>query len=259
MGEGMNILSYGGGVQTVTIAAMACLGDYKMPDGAVFADPQWETKATYNYTEQFEKWMLSRGLTLTKTTKGNLRADSLSDGKRFASLPLYTEPNGMLMRQCTNEYKIQPVVQSVRKMIGLKFRQRAKEKVLIWLGISTNEASRVKPSRIPWIENHYPLIEKGMSRSDCLAYLSRNGIQHPPKSACIGCPFHSDSYWLNLKRNSPDEWEDACQFDDAIRKHKVSIKNKVYLHRSRKPLREVYLQEDQMDFFDNECEGYCGL
>jgi hypothetical protein len=147
----------------------------------------------------------------------------------------------------------------MRKFIGLKPKQRSKQKVKIWLGISVDEATRMKPSRVPWVENHYPLIERGMSRNDCMAYLKKNNVPIPPKSACIGCPFHSDHFWLALKRNAPEEWEDACQFDDAIRKHKVSLINKVFLHRSKKPLREVYLAEDQMDFFQNECEGHCGL
>ena len=253
------ILSYGGGVQTVTIATMCCLGDYPMPDVAIFADPQWETQSTYDYTKWFKEWMKERGLNLIETTKGNIRSEALSVGKRIASLPVYTEPSGMMIRQCTNEYKIQPVIQAVRKFCGVGKGERMKQKVNLWLGISCDEASRMKPSRTPWMTNIYPLIEKGMNRSDCLAYLTRKGVPHPPKSACIGCPFHSDHYWLALKRNSPKEWEDACQFDDAIRKHRVSIKAKVYLHRSMKPLRDVYLAEDQMDFFQNECEGHCGL
>lgn len=255
----MKVLSFGGGVQTVTIAAMSCLGDYEMPDVAIFADPQWESKATYAYMDWFEGWMRERGLNLIRATKGNLRMDSLSEGKRIASLPLYTDPNGMLMRQCTNEYKIQVVYSEIRKFIGLKFRERAKESCDLWLGISIDEADRMKDSRVKWINNCYPLIDLNMTRADCINYLNRNNIPIPPKSACIGCPFHSDFYWLDLKRNSPQEFEDACQFDEAIRFHRVAIKNKVYIHRSRKPLREVYLQEDQMDLFGNECEGHCGL
>lgn len=255
----MKILSFGGGVQTVTMAVMACLGDYEMPDVAIFADPQWESKATYEYMAWFEGWMAQRGLKLIKATKGSIKEDALNINSRFASMPLYTEPNGMLMRQCTNEYKIQVVYKEIRKLMGLKFRERANDVCDLWLGISTDEASRMKPSRVKWIENKYPLIDKEMNRSDCIAYLKKNGIPIPPKSACVGCPFHSDYYWLDLKKNSPKEWEEACQFDEKIRTLRVCLKNKVYLHKSRRPLREAYLAEDQMDFFQNECEGHCGL
>ena len=39
----------------------------------------------------------------------------------------------------------------------------------------------------------------------------------------------------------------------------MSLKGEPYLHKSLKPLDEVYLQEDQIDMFENECEGHCGL
>ena len=39
----------------------------------------------------------------------------------------------------------------------------------------------------------------------------------------------------------------------------ISLKGIPYLHRSLKPLDEVYLQEDQGNLFENECEGHCGI
>lgn len=254
----MNILSYRGGVQTVTIATMCCLGDYPMPDVAIFADPQWESQETYTYTKWFEGWMSKHGMKLTTVTAGSVRNDFLTK-PRSAQIPFYTHPSGILTRGCTTEYKVDPVRREIRRMLGLKKGERSKSKCDLWLGISTDEASRMKPSYVKWITNKYPLIEMGMNRSDCIAYLKKKDVPVPPKSACIGCPFHSDYFWLDMKRNSPKEWEDACEFDDAIRTHKKAITSSVFLHRSRTPLRSAYLAEDQMDFFTNECEGHCGL
>lgn len=259
----MKVLSFGGGVQTVTMAVMACKGHLPMPDVAIFADPQWETKSTYAYIAQFEGYMKAHGLKFVKATRGNIRANAL-DGKRWASMPLYTTSEsgkkGMLRRQCTNDFKVQVVYKEVRNQMGLKRFERVKGKHEMWLGISIDEASRMKPSRVKWCVNKYPLIDKSMSRDDCLVYLRKNGIEIPPKSACIGCPFHSDSYWKALKKNSPEEFEDACSFDDAIRDStKKGIKSPVYLHAQRKPLRNIKFEHGQMDAFENECEGHCGL
>ena len=41
------------------------------------------------------------------------------------------------------------------------------EAVELWLGISTDEAIRIKDSQDRWMTNRYPLIEAGMSRRDC--------------------------------------------------------------------------------------------
>lgn len=242
------------------MAVMCARGDLKKPDAMIFSDTQCETKATYEYLEWFEKWMVENGLPkLVKVTNGNLMEHALDESRRFATMPLFTEPSGMLMRQCTNDYKIQPVMRGIRKLLGLKKGERCKTQINLWLGISVDEAVRMKDSRIKWITNVYHLIDKNMTRADCMAYLKKNNIEIPPKSACIVCPFHSNSFWRYLKKTSPVEFEQACQFDDAIRNRRVAIKNKVYLHRGMKPLRETYLEEDQMDLFGNECDGHCGL
>lgn len=259
----MKVLSFGGGVQTVTMAVMSCGGDLPMPDVAIFADPQWETQSTYDYIAGFEVFMKFHGLKFVKASRGNIRANAL-DGKRWASMPLYTVnedgKKGMLRRQCTNDFKVQVVYKEVRNQLGMKRFQRVKGKHEMWLGISIDEATRMKDSRVKWCVNKYPLIEKEMSRQDCLNYLRKHGITIPPKSACIGCPFHSDDYWRALKKNSPMEFEDACQFDEAIRNStRRGIKSPVFIHAQRKPLRDIKFEHGQKEAFQNECEGHCGL
>ena len=265
----MKVLSFGCGVQTVALAAMACLDEIERPDFAVFADTQWEKKATSDYLGWFVPWAAERGIRIITTTKGDIRSDALDPHKRFASMPLWTETGflihngkdkGALRRQCTNEYKIDPVNKIIRQEAGLKPRMRWRgAPVELWLGISVDEfAMRGKESRDAWIKFRYPLVEKRMSRGDCVEWLTAHGIPVPPKSACIGCPFTDNPSWRRLKNESPEEFENACKFDDAIRRARASIRNPVYLHQSLKPLREANLNEDQPDFFVNECAGRCG-
>ena len=33
----------------------------------------------------------------------------------------------------------------------------------------------------------------------------------------IRCPYHDDHYWQDLQNRSPDEFDEACQFDETIR------------------------------------------
>jgi len=84
----------------------------------------------------------------------------------------------------------------------------------------------------------------------------------PPKSSCLGCPFHDDAYWRRLKADSPEEFADTVAVDKAIR-DMPGFDHEQYLHRSLMPLDEVDLstEEDrgQMDMFDGDCEGYCGV
>jgi hypothetical protein len=177
----------------------------------------------------------------------------------------YKSGEGMVMRQCTREYKVEPIDKEIKRMLGVR---RAPERcVEKWLGISMDEILRMKSSTVAWAVNRWPLIEAEMTRQDCLSWLADNGYPIAPKSSCIGCPYHSDRTWRELKDRYPEAWQDAVEFDEILRRH-PRMRGEPYLHRQMVPLAEVDLrtafEKGQFDlfdeeFFDNECEGICGV
>jgi hypothetical protein len=236
-----------------------------MPDCAIFADTRWEPAAVYEHLA----WLMSPNVLpfpIFKVSVGNLRQDimdrSNTTGGRFAAVPWHMRlPNGddaMGRRQCTKEYKLTPIRRKVRQLLGGK---TPKAGATIWIGISTDEIMRVKPSRVGYMVNRWPLIERKLNRNDCLRWLERNGYPLAPKSSCIGCPFHNNQQWRDL-RNSPAEWQDAIEVDTAIRSQ-PGFRGTQFMHRSLKPLAEADISsaEDrgQLNFFNNECEGLCGV
>jgi len=130
-----------------------------------------------------------------------------------------------------------------------------------WIGISTDEIMRMKPSRDWWQKNRWPLIEKKMSRQDCLDWYKGKDYRTPAKSACIGCPFHDDKFWHEMKTQRPEEFKDACEVDEQIRKGNDKVKDNLFIHRSCVPLKDVKfkVEDDQLDLFNIECEGMCGV
>jgi len=72
----------------------------------------------------------------------------------------------MLRRQCTREFKVEPITRKLRELVGLKPRQRAPHYHLVtqFIGLSADEVMRMKPSREHWISHHWPLIDRGMTR-----------------------------------------------------------------------------------------------
>lgn len=110
----------------------------------------------------------------------------------------------------------------------------------------------MRPSRDRMSLLSYPLVSMGMTRLDCENWLTRNSYPIPPKSSCIGCPFHSDHEWRAVK-NNPAEWKQAVDLDNRIRSIE-GFKGNLFLHRSCKPLEEVDLRtaEDkgQMSLFN---------
>ena len=94
-------------------------------------------------------------------------------------------------------------------------------------------------------------------------WLRQRGYDEPRKSACIGCPYHSSSYWVDMKKNHPEEWEDAVEFDSKLRTGKLpGVTGDSFVHKRMLPLEEAILLDydpDQIDMFDQECEGMCGV
>lgn len=263
----LRIVSCGAGVQSTTMLLMAAHGEIgPMPDCAIFSDTKWEPQKVYKHLE----WLMSPNVLpfpIYIVSAGDLRQDIMSrsntTGGRFAAVPWFMKmPNGddaMGRRQCTKEYKLTPIRRKVRELLGDKTPKGGAE---IWVGISTDEAIRMKPSRVGYMVNRWPLIEKKMNRNDCLRWLERNGYPEAPKSSCIGCPFHSNHQWRELRDNAPIEWQDAVEVDAAIRKQ-PGFRGEQFMHRSLVPLGEVDLStaEDrgQLNLFLNECEGMCGV
>jgi hypothetical protein len=266
-------LSLGAGVQSTAVLAMSVLGLKGCPkaDCAIFADTGDEPDWTYAHLALLEKWAAERGFPIHRCTHGKL-SDSYLDGaiagrKRFAAIPAWTAgENGRgapLRRQCTREYKIDPIERTVRKLLGVPRVDSRKLRVGCLLGISLDEIERVRDSRTPWIENEYPLIAARMTRNDCIALIREVGLPTPRKSSCVMCPYHSDAYWRDLKTNFPEEWEKAVKFDEAIRDaSKSGARNPIFLHRSLRPLRSLdFDRQGEMfgDGFGNECHGVCGV
>lgn len=245
-------------MQSSTLALMASCGELENPDCAIFADTGWEPQAVYVWLD----WLESRlTFPVHRVQRGNIKEDLLrfvnSTGHRFIAIPAYTWNGGMGRRQCTREYKIEPIIKKIRELGG-----GLKAPVEMWIGISLDEIRRMKPNRVKWITTLWPLIERRMSRQDCLRWMLNKGYPAPPKSSCLGCPFHDDVYWRRLKAESPEEFADTVAVDKAIRDI-PGFDYEQYLHRSLMPLDEVDLstEEDhgQLDMFDGDCEGYCGV
>jgi len=122
----------------------------------------------------------------------------------------------------------------------------------------------MKPSREAWKKHHWPLIyDLDMDRQDCIAWLQENYPDRVvPRSSCIACPFHNNREWRRMRNETPEEFQEAIEFDEAIR-NCGGMRGKMFVHQSAKPLKDVDLDtlEDkgQLNFFNNECEGMCGV
>lgn len=267
----IRVLSLGAGVQSSTLLYMMCDGTLPKADHAIFADTGWEPANVYEHLDYLKPLMQNAGITFHQVSAGNIRHDMISGG-RFATMPFHLQNDdgskGIIRRQCTGEYKINPLLKKQRQLAGLMPGQRSKEHLMTTvIGISYDESQRMRDPAFSWLKNEYPLVDQKLTRQDCINYASKNGYRIPPRSACIGCPFKSNDEWRRLRDENPTEWHDAVDFDHSMRRPGTKVvellRGTAYLHQSLKPLDQADLRTDKekgiYSLFDQECEGMCGL
>jgi hypothetical protein len=291
----IRILSLGAGVQSSALLLMSIRGELPRIDHAIFADTGWEPASVYEHLEWLKVEAVTVGIPIHTVTAGNLRADVLDrqarkdKGKRRASMPLFTlnpdGSDGMIRRQCTSVYKIEPIERFIiREILGIGKGKRRPVRPVVehWLGITWDENQRMRISPEKWKVHAYPFccepapLSARFIRSDgtprrwtramCEWWLAEN---YPgrviPRSACLGCPFHSDPEWQRIKEQ-PAEWADVVGFErrlwavDGI----LDIHGKPFLHSKRIPLDQIDFRStdqknNQLPLMLGECEGMCGV
>lgn len=277
-----HILNLGAGVQSTTVYLLNMEGKINPKiDLAIFADTQDEPKAVYQHLE----WLQSlNDIPIIIASLGSLGNDlkngRLPSRKSASSLPLFTKAKdgtfGILRRQCTSDYKINVIHKAMREQVlGLKYRQRWPKKINLvqYFGISSDEARRSINSAKSAKNFHnsqarFPLLEINWTRANCMKYLQEKVPHTVPRSACVYCPYHSDTEWYRIKTEDPESWQRVLEVDSIIR-DKTAVLNKhmkseLFLHKECKPINEIdfieLMKKDKSGpKFTQECEGMCGL
>lgn len=268
-------LSLGAGVQSTALVLLACEGMIKPFDAAIFADTGWEPRKVYDHLDRLTAYAAEHGMPIYRVSAGNIRNDALDPNHRFASMPLFVRnpdgSDGMARRQCTSEYKLKPIKAKTRHLLGYPHPTPVPKGVYAEtaIGISMDEIGRARDSDVQYMHNVFPLLDLGWTRKECERFNRSKGWLTVAKSACIGCPYHGNRQWRELRDESPEEFQDAVEFDAAIRSGSAranaagkDLRGSMYLHRSRVPLdvapidRVTYREwaDAQGDIFDELAE-----
>jgi hypothetical protein len=93
------------------------------------------------------------------------------------------------------------------------------------LGFTSEETARFDSlcDRFPQEVFRAPLIERGLDKGDCLAMISRAGIELPmmyrlgyDNANCIGCPKGGQSYWQNIRADFPERFAVIQEIQESI-------------------------------------------
>jgi 3'-phosphoadenosine 5'-phosphosulfate sulfotransferase (PAPS reductase)/FAD synthetase len=184
----LRILSLGAGVQSSALAMLIEQGKVPMVDAAIFADVGAEPREVIEWLD----WLKTKiSYPLFVVQDRNLKEDLelMASGKyKKIPIPIFTlnedGKKGMNRRACTADYKIKPVTQKIRQLLGLAKGERRKNgtEVELLMGISTDEVQRMKTNQIKYFNNVYPLIDMGWNREKCISWFQENYNKTPPRS-----------------------------------------------------------------------------
>lgn len=262
------ILSYGGGVQSNALLVLAAQGVVYF-DAVVFANvgADSENPDTLRYIEEVAKpYALLHGIRFVEVQKTRFgEPDTLYQrvmrAQSSVDLPVYMRGGAPAKRQCTTDFKIKVIDRWCRRQHWTHVEQ--------CLGISWDEWKRARDGhwhdhygKQPlgyWKRRRYPLLERRLTRADCLRIVSEAGLPQPPKSSCFFCPYHRPAEWIELKRQKPDLFQQAVEMERHMNEVRANLgRDAVYLHRALVPLDQAV--GDQLPMFpewDTCDEGVC--
>ena len=240
------IWSSGGGTQSTAIAALICQGELS-PDLSIIIDTEREMSPTWDY---LDRWVMpalqAAGATLHRVEKSRYATVDLMRNDDIL-IPAFTTESGeigKLPTYCSNEWK--------QRVMRRWATEQGVEQADVWLGMTIDEMRRVAQPTGKW-QNKYPLIDRRMTRGDCIAMVKRMGWPEPPRSSCWMCPNKSGHEWQWQKENSPKDFERAVQFEKEIQRRDEDL----WLTDTGKPLSEADLSVAN-DLFTGRCDsGMC--
>lgn len=261
------VFSCGGGVQSTACLVLAAQD--KIPYRTfVFANvgDQAESPDTIRYiAEVLKPFAAQHGIAWVDVQR--LRRDGtavdlydeLHRPIRSIDIPVRMSNGAPGNRNCTVEFKIKPIA---------KWIKANAPNCTLGKGISTDEPHRATPSReSDGYTSAYPLIELGISRSDCLRIVREAGLPQPPKSSCWFCPYKTTDQWITMRREKPELFAATAELEQMLNQKRIALeKDPVYISgigaRKALPINEAI--PDQLGLFpewideQDGCEsGYC--
>jgi len=233
------ILSFGGGLQTTALAIMVAQGKLEV-DEVVFADTGAEKPETYWYMENYTKPMLA---------EANIPFIEVSNkDKLYDYCWRKQDIPSVQWRWCTDRFKVRPIHKVANGAVQL-------------IGFSTDESHRAQRQfkRIK-TRREFPLIELGLSSSDCRRVIQEYGYPIPLKSSCFICQYQRVTEWNWLKNNHPDLFQKALDLEAHFHARRPDMKDSFGLLGGT-PLWRIKhgLQPEMFQLQENSCwSGHCG-
>jgi hypothetical protein len=225
----LRVVSFGGGVQSVGLLVLAAqrVIDYSTFLFANVGDDSENPKTVRYLYDVARPFARTHGLEIHELRRIPTRG-------HFAGRveTLY----GRMTRACTADFKIRPIGKWLRANGASRHNPAT-----VAIGFSIDEIHRCNRKKAqPYEVPDYPLIDLGMSRTDCEEIIKRAGLPVPPKSACWFCPFRRPASWAEARRDEPELFWRAVELERTLNRRRDELgKDHVYLTRFGRPLEDA--------------------
>lgn len=240
----IQVLSYGGGVQTFAMLVAIEQGYLPKPDLIVFADPGREDSETYRHIEEVAKPLVAKlGITYHEVKRG-----IKGDGRDIYQYH-WDKQLTPIWPTCTMEFKIRPIQRLLTSLYKIVPGVHTFDS---WIGITTDESQRTTPSGVAYIRKVFPFLDLGWNRERCIYETLKAGYRVPPKSGCDIC-CHKDWEYLYTAANN---WFQSAL---ALEEHAAIERPRTSLPQYGRNLRSIALQPrfNVKEFQDSCGTGYC--
>lgn len=200
----------------------------------LMADTGDEHAETYAHVEDTTAFCRERGIEFHHIALGMGYHPRLwARGLRAFYREKQTVGSKAFRKWCTANLKLVALYGFLEHWIGREYRlatghkhglyafARRYGKLRMLLGIAKGEERRVSAGAgdAPWmrdcVERVYPLIDLGMDRARCQAFIGALGLPVPVPSNCLLCPYRSELELLWLHRFHPTDYEEWVELEAA--------------------------------------------
>lgn len=250
----LRTFSSGGGVQSTAALVLSAQGRIDFPVH-LFANvgDDSEHPATLSYVREVAMpYAAAHGIEFHELRRvwrdGSERTllQSLERPSRTIDIPVRMANGAPGRRQCSKAFKSQVVARWTKRAGATPEKPAA-----VGIGFSTDEIDRVGVApRAAWETATYPLLDLGLSRTDCHRVIADAGLPTPPKSSCWFCPMHRPAKWAEMRRDEPELFWRSVELERLLNERRDTLgKDHVYFTRFARPLDEA-IGEAQPALFD---------
>ena len=212
----IRILSFGGGVDSSAILLTHLEVEDLGIDHVIFSDTGAESKGTYENVERFQRMCSNHNIPFTIVRKDG---ETITEWvTRLGIVPVMAGGSHV----CSVKFK----GEVIHKWVAKNFPGK---KITYLIGIEADEMNRKQRFTKPKGDKsnyEYPLIDRGMTRQDCVDLLESFGLS-VPKSSCVFCPFMSEAEIKEVRKDR-DDWATVQLVEkrfeeESSRKHQAWI------------------------------------